>query len=90
MNHVDIASGVAESLQEFSENIVFWNGVIQEHGHTESILRCIMELYVVVFEFLAEIFNQWSRSSRKRYVLAWTPAKTVWPSKECPDLYASH
>lgn len=66
VNHADIASGVADSLQELAEEMVFWNSVIQEHGHTDDILRCIMELYVVVFEFLTEIFNQWSRSPWRR------------------------
>jgi hypothetical protein len=66
VNHADIASGVAESLQELSENMVFWNSIIQEYGRTDHILRCIMELYVVVFEFLTEIFNQWSRAPWKR------------------------
>ena len=65
-NHQQIASGVANSLEELSQDIAYWNSLITDHGNPKLIHRYILELYVVVFEFLTEIFTSWSKSSWKR------------------------
>src|SRR5882762_7670537 len=66
MNHQEIANGVANSLDGLSEDIAYWNNLMQEHGNTKIMRRYVRELYVVVFEFLTEIFTKWSKSSWKR------------------------
>ncbi|CAJ2509403.1 Uu.00g144290.m01.CDS01 [Anthostomella pinea] len=68
INHQELADGVAESLDELSQDMVYWNRLISEYSDTAILQRYIMELYVVVFEFLTEIFTQWSRSSWKRFI----------------------
>lgn len=68
VNHQEIASAVAESLEELSQNIQFWNRQMNVHGDVQVMWRYIRELYVVVFEFLTEIFTQWSRSPIKRFL----------------------
>ena len=66
MNHQKIASGIADSLEELSQDLAYWNYMITDHGDIEGIHRYILELYVVVFEILTEIFASWSKSSWKR------------------------
>ena len=66
MNHQEIANGVANSLNGLSEDIAYWNSLIHERGNTKIMRRYVRELYVVVFEFLTEIFTKWSKSSWKR------------------------
>jgi hypothetical protein len=69
INHAEIAQAVADSLEELGQDIAYWNEVIIEHGReNKMIMRYIMSLYVIVFEFLTEIFDKWSRSSMKRQV----------------------
>ncbi|KAK8016969.1 hypothetical protein PG993_015158 [Apiospora rasikravindrae] len=69
-NHEKLASGVSESLDELSHDMAYWNGLMALFPDQEMMQRYIMELYTVVFEFLTEIFTQWSKSSWKRFVKA--------------------
>ncbi|KAK7994453.1 hypothetical protein PG991_016041 [Apiospora marii] len=48
--------------------MAYWNGLISLFPEQDMMQRYIMELYTVVFEFLTEIFTQWSRSSWKRFI----------------------
>ncbi|KKK16406.1 hypothetical protein ARAM_004744 [Aspergillus rambellii] len=68
MNHQEIANGVANSLEELSEDIAYWSRLVQDSGNPKKIYRYVRELYVVVFEFLTEIFSKWSKSSWKRFL----------------------
>lgn len=68
INHQKIAEGVADTLDDLSQDIDFWNRQVEEHGYTSSLRRYIQELYVVVFEFFTEIFNKWSKSGWKRFL----------------------
>lgn len=47
--------------------MAYWNELIAEYGSEPMMHRFIIELYVVVVEFLTEVFVQWSRSPWKRY-----------------------
>lgn len=38
------------------------------HGNAKHIYKYIVELYVIVFEFLTQIFDEWSKSSLKRFM----------------------
>ncbi|KAK8121709.1 hypothetical protein PG984_010379 [Apiospora sp. TS-2023a] len=67
-NHEKLATGVSESLEELSQDMAYWNGMISLFPEQEMMQRYIMELYTVVFEFLTEIFTQWSRSPWKRFI----------------------
>jgi hypothetical protein len=67
INHTKIASGVADSLEELSQDMSFWNRLIGESGKDATMQRFIIELYTIVIEFLTQIFVKWSSSSWKRY-----------------------
>jgi hypothetical protein len=66
INHQNLAEGVADTLDDLSHDIDFWNRQMREHGNIPSLRKYIQELYVVVFEFFTEIFNKWSKSGWKR------------------------
>ncbi|KAL8697713.1 MAG: hypothetical protein Q9201_006974 [Fulgogasparrea decipioides] len=67
-NHQAIANAVADSIDELSQDIAYWNSWIRGSQDSKAVCRYIRELYVVVFEFLTEIFTNWSRSSWKRFL----------------------
>lgn len=67
INHTKLASGVADSLEELSQDMTYWNDLIGEYGSEPMMQRFIIELYVIVVEFLTEVFRQWSKSPWKRY-----------------------
>ncbi|KAI1344528.1 hypothetical protein F5Y15DRAFT_424676 [Xylariaceae sp. FL0016] len=67
INHQELAQGVSTSLEELGHDMAYWNSLLKS-GNTKIMQHCIIELYVVVFEFLTEIFSQWSKSSWKRRV----------------------
>ncbi|KAK6829811.1 hypothetical protein PG987_010395 [Apiospora arundinis] len=48
--------------------MAYCNGLIGLFPDQGMMQRCIMELYTVVFEFLAEIFTGWSKSSWTRII----------------------
>ncbi|KAF5629627.1 uncharacterized protein FTJAE_8508 [Fusarium tjaetaba] len=68
INHQKIAEGVADTLLDLSHDIDFWNRQMMEHGNIPSLRQYIQELYVIVFEFFTEVFNNWSKSGWKRFL----------------------
>jgi hypothetical protein len=70
INHQKIAEGVADTLEDLSHDIDIWNRQMKEHGDIPALRRYIQELYVVIFEFFTEIFNKWSKSSWKRFLIS--------------------
>ncbi|ENH67225.1 hypothetical protein FOC1_g10007000 [Fusarium oxysporum f. sp. cubense race 1] len=68
INHQNIAEGVADTLDDLSHDIDFWNRQMMEHGNIPSLRQYIQELYVIVFEFFTEVFNKWSKSGWKRFL----------------------
>ncbi|GAP93425.1 hypothetical protein SAMD00023353_10300130 [Rosellinia necatrix] len=68
INHQELADGVSSTLDELSQDIAYWNELIREYSDTTMVQRYIRDLYVVVFEFLTEIFSQWSKSSWRRFL----------------------
>ncbi|KAL8707334.1 MAG: hypothetical protein Q9220_007624 [cf. Caloplaca sp. 1 TL-2023] len=65
-NHQAIADAVADSIDGLGQDIAYWNVLIKGSQDSKAVCRYVRELYVVVFEFLTEIFTNWSRSSWKR------------------------
>ncbi|KAJ5691937.1 hypothetical protein N7462_001360 [Penicillium macrosclerotiorum] len=68
INHQKIAEGVADTLDDLSQDIDFWNRQMTEHGNIPALRQYIQELYVIVFEFFTEIFTKWSISGWKRFL----------------------
>ncbi|KAF3401079.1 hypothetical protein DPV78_004951 [Talaromyces pinophilus] len=68
INHKHIAEGVVKGLDELSQDIEFWNRLMEEHGDIKMLRQYIQELYVVVFEIFTDIFTSWSKSSWKRFL----------------------
>ncbi|KAF5533006.1 hypothetical protein FMEXI_12089 [Fusarium mexicanum] len=70
INHQKIAEGVADTLEDLRYDIDFWNRQMMEHGNISSLRQYIQEIYVIVFEFFTEVFNKWSKSGWKRFVIS--------------------
>lgn len=70
INHQKIAEAVADTLDDLSHDIDFWNRQMLEHGKIPALRPYIQELYVVVFEFFTEIFTKWSKSGWKRFLIS--------------------
>ncbi|KAJ8133472.1 hypothetical protein O1611_g154 [Lasiodiplodia mahajangana] len=68
VNHRKLADGVADSLEELSEDVGYWNELIGDHPRDAKMHRYLIRIYVVVFEFLTEVFLQWSKSSWNRFI----------------------
>ncbi|KAH9904446.1 hypothetical protein F4778DRAFT_62818 [Xylariomycetidae sp. FL2044] len=68
MNHRELADGVSATLEDLGEDMAYWNSLMEPHSDRRPMQRYIIELYTVVFEFLTEIFSQWSKSSWKRFL----------------------
>ncbi|KAI0415251.1 hypothetical protein F5X98DRAFT_230062 [Xylaria grammica] len=68
INHQELAEGVSSTLEDLSDDMNYWNELIREYSDTQILHRYIRDLYIVVFEFLTEIFTEWSRSSWKRFI----------------------
>ena len=66
MNHEKIAEGVGDGIKKLSEDLVFWNRQLGVHGDSPAMQGYIRDLYVVIFEFLTEVFVDWSSSGWKR------------------------
>ncbi|KAI4145955.1 MAG: hypothetical protein LQ341_002229 [Variospora aurantia] len=66
-NHQEIANAVADSLEELGQDMAYWNSLITGYSSLKTLHRYIRDLYVVVFEFLTEIFTKWSKSSWKSF-----------------------
>ncbi|KAI1131428.1 hypothetical protein F5Y10DRAFT_233646 [Nemania abortiva] len=67
INHQELADGVSSTLEDLSQDMNYWNELIKQYSNMEVLQRYIRELYIVIFEFLAEIFTQWSKSSWQRF-----------------------
>lgn len=70
INHQKIAEAVADTLDDLSHDIDFWNRQMLEHGKIPALRPYIQELYVVVFEFFTEIFTKWSKAGWKRFLIS--------------------
>ncbi|MCJ1386223.1 hypothetical protein MMC17_009349 [Xylographa soralifera] len=68
INHQEIAEGVLTSLDELSQDIVFWNRQLSVYGDVTILHHYVKKLYVGVFKFLTEIFTKWSKSNFKRFL----------------------
>ncbi|KAI0450703.1 hypothetical protein F5B21DRAFT_528707 [Xylaria acuta] len=58
INHQELADGVSSTLEDLSQGMAYWNELISEYSDTKILHRYIRDLYVVVFEFLTEIFTE--------------------------------
>ncbi|RMY38844.1 hypothetical protein D0866_02323 [Hortaea werneckii] len=67
INHEDIALALTDSLEQLCEDIMHWKKQILAHSDLPSIQNSVQELYVVVFQYLTDIFAAWSRSGLKRF-----------------------
>ncbi|KAI7152879.1 hypothetical protein KC349_g8728 [Hortaea werneckii] len=70
INHEDIALALTDSLEQLCEDIMHWKKQILAHPDLPSIQKDVQELYVVVFQYLTDIFAAWSRSGLKRFSLS--------------------
>lgn len=68
INHEKIAEGVSDGLKQLSDDLVFWNRQLSVHGDSAAMQGYTRELYVVIFEFLTDIFVEWSSSGWHRFV----------------------
>lgn len=67
MNHDDIAEGISDGLDNLCDDIFFWRRQLIVFQDEPVMQRYSMQLYIVVFEFLVEIFSSWSQSSWDRF-----------------------
>lgn len=67
MNHEELALALSDSLERLCEDIAHWRKQLKVHGDIASMRSDICALYVVVFEFLTEVFTMWSSSGLKRF-----------------------
>ncbi|KAI6841807.1 hypothetical protein KC332_g4127 [Hortaea werneckii] len=70
INHEDIALALTDSLEQLCEDIMHWKKQVLAHPDLPSIQKDVQELYVVVFQYLTDIFTSWSRSGLKRFSLS--------------------
>ncbi|KAI6789778.1 hypothetical protein KC361_g8324 [Hortaea werneckii] len=70
INHEDIGLAIADSLEQLCEDIMHWKEQVLAHPNLPSIQSDVQELYVVIFQYLTDIFAAWSRSGLKRFSLS--------------------
>ncbi|RMY51206.1 hypothetical protein D0865_06483 [Hortaea werneckii] len=70
INHEDIALALTDSLEQLCEDIVHWKEQVLAHPDLPLIQRLVQELYVVVFQYLTDVFVTWSSSGWKRFALS--------------------
>lgn len=67
-----MADAVDDGLRDLTDDIDFWNRQMRDYqrqdGDISVLNRYVVELYVVVFEFLTEIFDKWSKNGWTRLV----------------------
>ncbi|ETI28431.1 hypothetical protein G647_00880 [Cladophialophora carrionii CBS 160.54] len=68
INHERLAEGVADGIKQLSDDLVFWNKQLSVHGDNHAMQGYIKDLYVVIFEFLTDVFVEWSSSGWQRFV----------------------
>ncbi|KIW73051.1 hypothetical protein, variant [Phialophora macrospora] len=68
INHERLAEGVADGIKQLSDDLVFWNKQLGVHGDNLAMHGYIKDLYVVIFEFLTDVFVEWSSSGWQRFV----------------------
>ncbi|KAJ4051261.1 hypothetical protein NW756_003589 [Fusarium oxysporum] len=56
------------SLSAIAQATVNHQNIAEGHGDIPSLRQYIQELYVILFEFFTEIFNNWSKSGWKRFL----------------------
>lgn len=67
IQHEDLALALSESLEQLCDDIGHWRKQVLAHRDVVSMQDDVRELYVVVFEFLTDIFTSWSTSSFNRF-----------------------
>ncbi|KAI7222710.1 hypothetical protein KC333_g968 [Hortaea werneckii] len=70
INHEDIALALTDSLEQLCEDIMHWKKQVLARPDLPSIQNDVQELYVVIFQYLTDIFAAWSRSGLKRFSLS--------------------
>ncbi|KAI7286659.1 hypothetical protein KC345_g992 [Hortaea werneckii] len=70
INHEDIALALTDSLEQLCEDITHWKKQVLAHPDLPSIQKDVQELYVVVFQYLTDVFATWSSSGWKRFSLS--------------------
>ncbi|RMZ01524.1 hypothetical protein D0864_03433, partial [Hortaea werneckii] len=70
INHEDIALALTDSLEQLCEDIMHWKKQVLAHPDLPSIQKDVQELYVVVFQYLTDVFATWSSSGWKRFSLS--------------------
>jgi hypothetical protein len=68
INHERLAEGVADGIKQLSDDLVFWNKQLGVHGDNPAMQGYVKDLYVVIFEFLTDVFVEWSSSGWQRFV----------------------
>ncbi|KAL9621375.1 MAG: hypothetical protein Q9160_004135 [Pyrenula sp. 1 TL-2023] len=66
-NHEDIAEGVSDGLANLCDDIFFWRRQLLLFQDEPLMQRLSIKLYIVVFQFLVDIFTNWSQSSWDRF-----------------------
>merc|ERR1711939_642938 len=66
----DIALALTDSLEQLCEDIMHWKKQVLAHPDLPSIQKDVQELYVVVFQYLTDVFATWSSSGWKRFSLS--------------------
>ncbi|RMZ33242.1 hypothetical protein D0859_02608 [Hortaea werneckii] len=70
INHEDIALALTDSLEQLCEDITHWKKQVLAHPDLPSIQKDVQELYVVIFQYLTDVFATWSSSGWKRFSLS--------------------
>lgn len=68
INHEQLADGVATSLEQLCEDVAHWKKQILAHPRVPEMQNAIKALYVVIFEFLTDLFTDWCSSGRRRFL----------------------
>ncbi|KAL9115720.1 MAG: hypothetical protein Q9227_000088 [Pyrenula ochraceoflavens] len=63
VNHEDIAEAVSEGLADLCDNIFYWRRHLLKFQNEPLIQRYSIDLYVVIFDFLVDVFTNWSGGS---------------------------
>lgn len=70
VRHDELAIALSESLEQLCEDIAYWREQVLVHAKVPEMQEYVRELYVVIFEFLTDIFTKWSASGLSRFARA--------------------
>lgn len=70
VRHDELAVALSESLEQLCEDIAYWREQVLVHAKVPEMQEYVRELYVVIFEFLTDIFTKWSSSGLSRFARA--------------------